>query len=169
MITRDPAAGILAAENRAKREEIVELLTRAYWMELETVINYLACSAALEGVRAQEIARALAAEVQEELAHAQLFAGRIKELYGAVPGSLAFSAEQTFMQPPARATDVARVIRGVIEAETRAIEHYARIVQVTNGVDYVTQDVVIGILRDEESHRRTFEGFLREYEDEHGR
>jgi bacterioferritin len=30
----------------------------------------------------------------------------------------------------------------------------------------VTQDMVIGILRDEEGHRRLFEGFLREYKAE---
>lgn len=169
MATQTPSASILAAENRATREEIVELLTRAYWMELETVTNYLACSVALEGVRAQQIAGALAAEVDEELGHARLIAARSKQLYGVVPGSLAFTAEQTFLQPPERANDVVHVIRGVIEAETAAIEHYARIVHATDGVDYVTQDQVIGILRDEEAHLRTFEGFLREYEDEHER
>jgi bacterioferritin len=37
---------------------------------------------------------------------------------------------------------------------------------IIQGADYVTQDMVIGILRDEERHRRLFEGFLREYEAE---
>ncbi|MGH2451042.1 MAG: hypothetical protein ACRDGE_07200 [Candidatus Limnocylindria bacterium] len=31
--------GILAAKHAAKRAEIVELLERAYWMEVETVMN----------------------------------------------------------------------------------------------------------------------------------
>jgi bacterioferritin len=52
----------------------------------------------------------------------------------------------------------------VIEAETGAIEHYNRIIEVTDGVDWATQDLAIEILRDEEGHRRLFEGFLREYE-----
>ena len=34
------SAGILADQNAAKREEIVALLTRAYWMEMETVMSY---------------------------------------------------------------------------------------------------------------------------------
>jgi ferritin-like protein len=34
------------------------------------------------------------------------------------------------------------------------------------GADHVTQVMVIDILRDEERHRRLFEGFLREYEAE---
>lgn len=164
MTIQTESPSILAPENAAKRDEIVELLTRAYWMEIETVMNYIASSVNLDGVRAQEVKESLAADVQEELAHAQRFAGRIKELYGAVPGSLAFSPEQISLQPPQRQTDVVHVIKGVIEAEASAIEHYGRIVRATNGVDYVTQDLVIQILRDEEAHQRQFESYLREYE-----
>ena len=54
----------------------------------------------------------------------------------------------------------------MIEAETGAIEHYNRVIQETDQVDPVTQDMVIAILRDEEGHRRLFEGYLREYEAE---
>jgi bacterioferritin len=164
MATRPASQGILADENREKREEIIELLTKAYWMELETVMSYIANSVNPDGLRAQEIVESLQEDVQEELAHAQQFAARIKELYGVVPGSLAFSAEQSYLQPPDQQTDIVHVIKGVIEAETGAIEHYNRIIEVTDGVDYVTQDMVIAILRDEEGHRRLFEGFLREFE-----
>lgn len=107
--------------------------------------------------------------MQEELALAQLFAGRIKQLYGVVPGSLAFTAEQAALQPPAEQTDIVHVIKGVIEAESGAIEHYNAIIEATDGVDYVAQDMVIGILRDKEGHRRLFEGHLREYEADPGR
>jgi ferritin-like protein len=34
----------------------------------------------------------------------------------------------------------------------------------TDGVDWVTQDLAISILADEEAHRRLFEGCLREYD-----
>ena len=166
MAVRSASQGILADENTEKREEIVELLTRAYWMELETVMSYIANSVNPDGVRAQEIIEALNKDIQEELGHAQQFAARIKELYGVVPGSLEFSAEQSYLQPPERQTDIVHIVRGVIEAETGAIEHYNRIIEATDGVDYVTQDMVIAILRDEEGHRRLFEGFLREYEAE---
>jgi bacterioferritin len=162
--TRHASAGILADANAAKREEIVALLTKAYWMEMETVMNYLAISSHLDGVRAEEIAGALAADVDEELGHAKLFAGRIKDLYGTPPGSLDFAAEQTYLQPPADTTDVVTAITGVIEAEAGAIEHYTRIIEACDGVDWATQDMVIDILRDEENHLRTFERYLAEYE-----
>jgi bacterioferritin len=158
--------GILAEENTARREEIVEMLTRAYWMEVETVMSYLANSINPDGVRAQEIKESLSDDIQEELGHAQRFAERIKELYGVIPGSEEFRAEQSYLQPPEHQTDVVHVIRGVIEAETGAVEHYNRIIETSEGIDPVTQDMVTEILHDEEGHRRLFEGFLREYEAE---
>jgi bacterioferritin len=157
---------IMAEENTEKRNEIVELLVQAYWMEIETVMSYIANSVNPDGVRAMEIRESLEQDIQEELGHAQQFAARIKELYGVVPGSLGFSAEQSYLQPPDDQVDVVHVIRGVIQAEQGAIEHYSKLIELTDGIDPVTQDMVIAILRDEHGHKRLFEGFLREYEKE---
>ena len=163
---RSAAQGILADENTETRERIIEMLKKAYWMEIETVMSYISNSINPDGVRAQEIVESLQQDIQEELGHAQQFAQRIKELYGVVPGSLDFTAEQTYLQPPEHQTDIVHVIKGVIEAESGAIEHYNRIIEFCEGHDPVTQDMVIDILRDEEGHRRLFEGFLREYQAE---
>jgi bacterioferritin len=164
--TRNAAQGILADDNTDAREQIIDMLKKAYWMEIETVMSYIANSVNPDGVRAQEIVESLNTDIQEELGHAQQFAARIKELYGVVPGSLDFSAEQSYLQPPEHQTDIVHIVKGVIEAETGAIEHYNRIIQETDDIDPVTQDMVIAILRDEEGHRRLFEGYLREYEAE---
>jgi bacterioferritin len=164
--TRNSSQGILSDDRREQREKIIALLTKAYWMELETVINYVTNSTNPDGVRAQEIIESLSTDVQEELGHAQQFATRIKELYGVVPSSMDFTPEQSYLAPPEQQTDIVHVIKGVIEAETGAIEHYNRIIEFTEGVDPVTNDMAIAILRDEEGHRRLFEGFLREYEAE---
>ena len=166
MTIRNASTGILSDDMAQQREELIELLKQAYWMEIETVMSYIANSINPDGVRAQEIIESLQTDIQEELGHAQQFAARIKELYGVVPGSLEFSAEQSYLQPPEHQTDIVHVIKGVIEAETGAIEHYNRIIEATDGVDWVTQDMVIQILHDEEGHRRLFEGYLREYQAE---
>ena len=158
--------GILSDAMAGKREEIIQLLKQAYFAELETVINYVTNSTNPDGVRAQEIKESLEEDVQEELDHAQQFANRIKDLYGVVPGSMEFKAEQSLLQPPGEQTDVVHVIKGVIDAETKAIELYTSIVEATEESDPVTQDMVITILHDEQGHRRLFEGFLREYEAE---
>ena len=150
-------------QDEARRTEILGMLATAYWMEIETVMNYIANSVNLDGVRAEEIKKSLAADVTAEIGHAQQFAKRIKTLSGMVPGSQAFAATQQTMQPPADSTDVVTVIRGVIDAEQGAIDHYTRLIKACDGVDYVTQDLVVGILGDEQDHLREFEGFLKEY------
>ena len=157
---------IMAADHSEQRERVIELLTKAYWMEIETVMSYISNSTNPDGVRAMEIRESLEADIQEELGHAQQFAARIKELYGVVPGSEDFTAEQSYLQPPGDQVDIVHVIKGVIEAGQGAIEYYSRIVEGTDGIDPVTQDMVIAILRDEQGHKRLFEGFLREYEKE---
>ena len=50
----------------------------------ETTIT---ASVNLDGVRSDVIKKALAADIQEELGHAQTIANRIKTIGGAVPGS----------------------------------------------------------------------------------
>lgn len=93
------------------RENIIEELKVAYWMEIETVTNYIASSINLDGVRAEEIKKSLQADVQEELTHAQTLARRIKTLGGRVPGSFDFAAEQKSLQPREDSTDVVSVIK----------------------------------------------------------
>ena len=80
-----------------------------------------------------------------------------------MPGPGDFEATQDFLQPPDDQREIATVIRGVIAAETGAIEHYEAVVAATDQIDPVTNDMVIDILHDEQRHRRLFEGFLREY------
>ena len=150
--------------DQATNDAIIKELTRAYWLELETTINYLAISIDLDGIRAEEIKKSLATDIQTEITHAQELAARIKEIDGRVPGSFAFKPEQATLQPPEDSTDLVSAIHGVIEAENVAIEQYNKIIRLCDGLDYVTQDLCIKLLADEEKHRREFRGFLMEYE-----
>src|SRR3954453_22829774 len=118
MAVRNAARGILADANHDKREQLIEMLKKAYWMEIETVMSYIANSANPDGVRAQEIIESLNEDIQEALGHAQQFAARIKEPYGVPPGSQDVTAEQSSLQPPDQQTDIVHVIKGVFEAET---------------------------------------------------
>src|SRR3712207_9238212 len=79
---RSASHGILAPDKTEQREQIVAMLQKAYWMEIETVISYITNSTNPDGVRAQEIIESLKKDIQEELQHAQEFAQRIKDLYG---------------------------------------------------------------------------------------
>jgi bacterioferritin len=146
-----------------KTSEIITELKASYAMELETVQNYLANSVDLDGVRAEEIKKSLAQEINDELEHARRLAKRIKVLEGRVPGSLELPRNQNFLQPPIDSTDVTSVIKGVIEAERAAIDQYQKIIRLCDDIDFVTQDLVIELLADEQEHRRLFVGFLSEY------
>ena len=150
--------------DQATNKAIIEELTRVYWLEVEATINYLALSVDLDGIRAEEIKKSLATDIQTEITHAQELAARIKEIDGRVPGSFAFKPEQASLQPPEDSTDLISTIHGVIEAENMAIEQYNKIIRLCDGIDYVTQDLCIKLLADEEKHRREFRGFLKEFE-----
>ncbi len=155
-------------KDESTRKKIVDLLTKSYNAEIETVANYIANSVNLDGVRAQHIKAALESDISEELEHAQRLARRIKTIDGVVPGSQALQWTQTSLQPPKQTTDVVSVIKGVIAAEEEAIEGYQAIIEATEGVDYVTQDLAIELQGDEQEHRREFIGFLKEYEQVNG-
>src|SRR5262245_42706853 len=115
------------AKRSDKSAKIIGMLIDAYNAEIETVMNYLANSVNLDGVRAEEIKKSLAADVPAELGHAQLLAKRIKTVGGIVPGSLKLKWGQKALQPPKDSTDVVAVIKGVIKAEEEAIDIYTRL------------------------------------------
>jgi bacterioferritin len=146
-------------------QEVIDLLTAAYCLEIETVTNFIANSINLDGIRAEEIKKALSADVMEELLHAQQLAMRIKQIGGLVPGSKNLTLG-TQVQPPEDTCDVIGVIKGVIDTEQRACAMYNSIISATDGKDYVTQDLCIRLLADEEEHLVLFKGYLKEYEQE---
>ena len=113
-------------------------------------------------MRAEEIKKSLAADVTGEIGHAQQLANRIKQIGGHVPGSksLVFGGQ---IQPVTVTTDVVGVIKSVIAAEEAACAQYKKIIRAVDGEDYVTQDLCIRLLADEEGHLVQFKGFLKEY------
>jgi len=146
----------------ASNKEIIDLLLQSYCMELETVMNYLANSTNLDGVRAEEIKKSLGGDVTGEIAHAQQLANRIKQLGGHIPGSASLKMGGQ-IQPVTDTTDVVGVIKSVIAAEEAACAQYKKIIKASEGEDYVTQDLCVRILADEEGHLVQFKGFLMEY------
>jgi bacterioferritin len=147
-------------------DRVIELLQRAYGDEMETVMNYQTNAIVLDGVRAEEIKESLQQDIQEELTHARQLGDRLKQLGARPPSSAAFTARQDSLQPPEDSTDVLAVIRGVLDAESDAIETYRSLVAAASEAgDPVTEDLAVTILADEEAHRTEFRGFEKEYRD----
>ena len=93
---------------------------------------------------------------------AQQLGKRVKQLGGLIPGSSSVRLGQQ-IQPSDDTTDVVGVIKAVISAEQDACNHYNKIIKATDGEDYVTQDLCIRLLADEEEHLILFKGYLKEY------
>jgi bacterioferritin len=146
-----------------KTKEIITELKKSYGIELETVQNYLANSIDLEGVDAEPIRKSLEEEINLKLRHARRLAKRINVLGGRLPGSLSLPRDQDLLQPPSNNGDMMAVIRGVISANEASIGQYQKIIGLTEGLDYVTQDMIIDLLSDEREHRRLFLSFLTQY------
>ncbi len=141
---------------------VTDILRSAYASEIETVQNYLALSVALDGITAEEVKERLGEDILEELGHAKALAQRLKEKGEIPPGSLEVKEhlQQTSLQPPANTTDVASVVKGVVQAEEDAIALYQELFHAAESEgDMVTQDLAVNILTDEEKHRALFAGF----------
>ena len=143
-----------------KTKEIITELKRSYAIELETIQNYLANSIDLEGTDAEIIRKSLDKEITLKLKHARRLAKRIHVLGGRVPGSLELPRNQNFLQPPLEKRNVIAVIRGVISASEMSIKQYERIISLADGLDHVSQDMVIDLLSDERELRRVFLSYL---------
>lgn len=136
-------------------ETVLEVLEEAYYDELESIMNYLAIGQNLETDAGQRVSEMFLADVGEELNHAERLSERINVLGGHVSGSEEFTSTQTYLQPPEDHTDVLAVIEGSIEAEKAAQETYKRLIRKAQEQDdYVTEDLAIELLEEEQKHER---------------
>ena len=169
MSVSEAHGGLLAPEHgdeqqrEGEQRAIVELLTRAYWMEIETVMHYIAASTNQEGACGVAVSAALTRGAEEEVEHARRLGRRVGELHGVFPGDQGLAADADYPQTPGRQPDVGTMIESVLATETSAIRHYSRIMRATAKIDRDTNALALEILRDEQRHLRLFEGYLRAY------
>lgn len=147
--------------------KVVELLTKAYVDEVETIANYLAHGVRLDTFDGHDVAEELIADVQEEEQHAQMLGERLKVLDEVPPTSLDNSMEfsQEDLNGIEDTTDVLAVVDGVISAERDACETYRQLVKEAREVDdYGTASLAEELLRDEEEHLEEFLSIRKEFE-----
>jgi bacterioferritin len=143
-----------------KAREVLNGLKKSYAMELESVQNYLANSIHLEGPSVDKVKKVLENAASGELKHARRLAKRIKVLGDRVPGSLELARDQNYLQPPIDSRDSATVIRGALTATDAAIAHYQAMIQITEDLDFVTQDLLIELLAEEQEQRDSLNQLL---------
>jgi len=143
-----------------KARDVVNGLKKSYAMALESVQNYLANSIHLEGPAADRVKKMLENAVASELQHARRLARRIKILGDRVPGSLELPRDQNYLQPPIDNRDSVTVIRGALTATDAAIAHHQAIIQITEDLDFVTQDLLIELLAEEQEQKDSLNRLL---------
>ena len=143
-----------------KVRDVVNGLKKSYAMELESVQNYLANSIHLEGPPADKVKKVLENAAFSELQHARRLARRIKILGDRVPGSLELPRDQNYLQPPIDNRDSVTVIRGALTATDAAIAHYQALIQITEDLDFVTQDLLIELLAEEQEQKGSLHQLL---------
>ena len=142
-----------------KTKEIITELKRSYAIELETMQNYLANSIDLEGAEAELVRKSLEEEITLKLKHARRLAKRINVL-GVVSRARWSCPRSEFVATTVGQRRCHGSDPGVIGANEASINQYQKIISLTEGLDYVTQDMVIDLLSDEREHRRLFLSFL---------
>jgi len=143
-----------------KVSKIVAQLEICYATEIEIIQNYLANAIDLEGSRAEPIKALFDDEVQTALAHARCLAKRIKALEGRIPGSVELPRVHKGLLPPADPTNLDSALLRAIKSEDVAIAQYERVIQLCDGHDFVTLDLVIELLVDERERRRRLVALL---------
>lgn len=104
------------------------------------VVNDLTSSVYLDGVRAEEIKQALAADIREAGAHVRQHTARIDLLGRTLSPALACKAAQASLLAPAASTEVAAVVLGITEAADEAIAGCEERIDLGDGIAFVTRN-----------------------------
>lgn len=143
-----------------KTKEIIAELKRSYAGEFETLQNYVAQAVDLDETRPEMVRTSLEASIPQKLRNVRRLALRINLLGARVPGSLELPRAQNYLQPATEKPDVLAVIHGVLRASEAAIARYETIIALTEGNDYLTQDLVIDLMAEERDRHQLFARLL---------
>jgi bacterioferritin len=102
--------------DRNEKREIIDALNEALSRELQAVIMYTQYSASVTGPFRQQLSQFFAAEIPDELTHAQYLANKVAAL-GGVPTVTPAPVPQT--------TDAKTMLQNVVAAEDEARRKYA--------------------------------------------
>lgn len=148
-------------------KKVKELLEKAYFAEVETIINYMSWSVNLETFDGRDVAEELEKDITEEQNHALRLGKRLKMLgYNVKPSfEIRKNFEQEKLNNIHHNENVESVIRGVIAAEEDAIKTYKELITIARkNEDYGTARLAEELLIDEEEHLQEFKDLLKEFQ-----
>ena len=133
-------------------KELIEMLNKAISLELQVSIQYMWQHVRIYGFDHLAIAEELKKIAIDEMKHAESIAERVDYL-GGVPTTN--PAKITIGDTPEQ------MITNDMLAEEEGITFYKTIIEAaTKEKDYVTRELFVNILTDEEEHHNVFKGLL---------
>lgn len=137
----------------ATEKELIERLDEALRYEYQAVQMYNTYAATVSGIHRGELKEFFLAEIQDELAHAELLANKIAAL-GAKP-----TTEAAEVPVP---DDERKMLENVRQAETEAIERYTELMELAEDVGELgLANDLHDIISDETNHKEETEKLLR--------
>jgi bacterioferritin len=136
-----------------EKQKLLDALNDDLAGELQAVIQYLTYAASVTGPHRPMLKQFFAAEIPEELGHAQFLADKIASMGG---------TPTTLPRPVPKAADAREMLENVLAAEKRAIADYkARAEQAAEVGDKGLATHLETIVEDETSHYEETEKILR--------
>lgn len=151
--------------NKIDVNTLIANLNMALSEEWLAFYQYWVGAQVIEGFHREDVEKELIEHAHEEFAHAELLATRIKELGGVIvldPVEWFNLAKCKYTKPAS--FDVMSLLKENIIAERCAINRYQDIAMMTDGKDYITNDLAKHILAEEVQHEQELTDFVTDIE-----
>ncbi|MEO6325422.1 MAG: ferritin-like domain-containing protein [Thermoanaerobaculia bacterium] len=155
--------GAVTPGYRADRDTVVRILNEALATETVCVLRYKRHYFMATGIHADPVAAEFLEHANEEQAHADLLAVRIKQLGGEPnlnPEGLLTRSHTQYVE----GESLIDMIRENLLAERIAIESYSEMIRYIGGDDSTTRRILEGILAQEEEHADDMSDLLSTFE-----
>ncbi|WP_430884742.1 ferritin-like domain-containing protein [Fusibacter sp. JL216-2] len=142
-----------------KKDKILELLNKALADEWYAHYQYWIGAKIIKGPMKDAIAAELIQHATEEMTHAEMVADRIVQLGGTpvlTPDDWKKWTTCGYETP--EDPFVKAILEQNIKGEQCAIDVYNNLLKETNGVDFITYDMAMQILKDEVEHEEDLQG-----------
>lgn len=146
-------------------EKLIQMLNEALAEEWLAYYQYWVGAKVMEGPMRSEIEPELIVHATEELAHAELVAGRIIQLGGTPllnPDQWKKFAKCDYEEPTDPYVEV--ILEQNLRGERCAIQRYQDIAEYTAGKDHATHQMAVQIMNDELEHEEDIEAWINDLE-----
>jgi bacterioferritin len=147
-------------------DQLVNQLNKAFADEWLAYYQYWVGTAIVKGPMKEAAITELTEHAADELRHAQMLSDRIIQLGGTPignPDDWTKTSNCGYLNPAD--PYITAIIEQGIEGEQCAIDVYTKLLDLTEGKDLITHQMVLSILQDEVDHEEDFQALLEDLEE----